>query len=75
MRKEILAENFKNASKGYTDLQGALLEMFEEDPIMSCLIGRLNRLADDYYTAMMAVYHNGYTMDEVLGMDSRREAV
>ncbi len=66
MRKEIVAENFMNASKEYTDLQGALLEMFKDDPIMSCLIGSLNRLADDYYMAMMAVYQKGYTMDEVL---------
>ncbi len=66
MRKEILAENFMNASKKYTDLQEALLDKFEDDPIMSCLIGSLNMLANDYYMSMMDVYQNGYTLDEVL---------
>lgn len=73
MRKEILVENFENASKEYTDLQGAMMEMFEDNPIMSCLVGSLNRLADDYYMAMMDVYQNGYTLDEILGRTVSKE--
>lgn len=66
MRKEILAEDFANASKAYTDLQGALMEVFENEPIMSCLLEQLHKLADEYYRAMICIYSAGMTLDEAL---------
>ncbi len=66
MRKEILSGDFVNASKAYTGLQGAMMEMFEDDAIMSCLIGQLCKLADDYYMSMMRIYDAGMTLDEAL---------
>lgn len=44
------------------------MEMFEADPIMSCVIGQLCKLADDYYMAMMYICDNGMTLDETLHM-------
>lgn len=73
MRKEILAENFENASREYSSFQNALMENFEDDPIMSCLIGNLHKLADAYYMAMMDVYQNGYTMDEIMGRTNGKD--
>lgn len=66
MRKEILAEDFANASKAYTDLQGALMEVFEDEPIMSCLLGQIYKLADEYYMTMICIYSAGMTLDEAL---------
>lgn len=68
MRKEILAEDFMNSSKAYTDLQGAVMEMFEDNPIMLCVIGQLCKLADDYYMAIMRIYNAGMTLDEAVHM-------
>lgn len=68
-----LAEDFKNASNEYSALQGALIEAFEDNAIMSCLIGNLNRLASAYYMSMMNIYQNGYTIDEVLKRTSVEE--
>lgn len=73
MRKEILAENFENASREYSSFQNALMENFEDDPIMSCLIWNLHKLADAYYMAMMDVYQNGYTMDEIMGRTNGKD--
>lgn len=73
MRKEILTEDFTNAHKEYADLHEAMMGMFENDPIMSCLIGNLYRLANNYYMALMNVYQNGYTLDEILGRSTDGE--
>lgn len=73
MRKEMLAEDFMNASKAYTDLQGAMMEMFDNDPIMSCLLGSLNRLANDYHTAILKIYRAGLTLDEAMKLNERSE--
>lgn len=73
MSKEMLAEDFMNASKEYTDFQTAMMEMFDDNPIISCLIGNLHRLADDYYMAMIRIYDEGMTLDEVLRQSARKE--
>lgn len=66
MKKEILAENFRNASNDYSTFSNALMERFEADPIMTCLLSHLHQLAQDYYYSMMDIYKNGHTVDEVL---------
>jgi hypothetical protein len=66
MRKELLAEEFMNASKEYSKFQGAMLECCEDNPIMECLIGQLNKLANDYYMSIISIYRSGMTLDEVL---------
>lgn len=66
MDKKILAEDFANASNAYSAFQGAMMEMFDGDPVMSCLIGNLNKLADEYYKVMVRIYAAGMTLDEVL---------
>lgn len=73
MKKEILAEDFMNASREYTAFHEAMMKIFDSDPIMLCLLGNLCRLADNYYMAMMNVYQNGYTLDEILGRTTSRE--
>ena len=66
MRKEILAEDFANASKAYTDLQGALMDVFENEPIMSCLLEQLYKLANEYQMAMICIHNAGMTLDEAI---------
>lgn len=66
MKKELLVEDFVNASKEYTDFCNAMCDRFEDDPIMSCLIGNLNRLANEYYMAIVRIYENDMTLDEVI---------
>lgn len=72
MRKEILKENFENASNEYCTFQTAMMDTFKDDPIMSCLIGNLNKLADAYCMAMIDVYKNGYTIDDMLVMTNSK---
>ena len=66
MSKETLAEDFTNASNEYDAFCNALWDLYEDDPIMTCLLGKLNELAGDYYKSMMRVYNAGMTLDEVL---------
>lgn len=67
--KDILAEDFVNASNEYTTFCDAMLGRYEDDPIMYCLIGNLNRLANEYYTAMIKIYRAGMTLDEALHLE------
>lgn len=64
MRKEVLVEDFMKASNEYSTFYNALLELYEEDSIMMCLLGRLNELVGDYYKSMMRIYNAGMTLDE-----------
>lgn len=64
MRKEILAEEFVNASNEYEKFCNALWELYEDDPIMTCLLGELNILAGNYYNSMNRLYEAGMTLDE-----------
>lgn len=73
MRKEILAEEYVNASEAYSKFQGAMMERYDDDPIMSCLIGNLHKLADDYYMSIINIYQNGMTLDEAIRLQKRGE--
>lgn len=69
MNKEILAENFINASKQYSELSNAMQDRYKDDPILACLIRNLNSRAHEYYMSIMRIYDAGLTVDEVLKLD------
>lgn len=71
MVREILAEDFVKASNEYGAFCNALWELYEDDPIMTCLLGKLNELADDYYKAMIRIYDAGMTLDEALKIKTK----
>lgn len=66
MKKEILAEDFINASNEYEKFCDALWTLYEGDPIMTCLLKELNMLAGDYYNSIMRIHDAGMTLDEAL---------
>lgn len=68
MRKEILVEDFVNASNEYDDFCNALWKLYEDDPIMTCLLERLNELAGNYYNSMLRIYDAGMTLDKALNL-------
>ncbi len=71
MVREILAEDFVNASNAYAAFCNALWNLYEDDPIMTCLFGKLNELAGDYYKAMIRIYDAGMTLDEALKIKTK----
>lgn len=69
MRREILAEDFVNASNEYYAFSNALHDLFDDDPIMTCLLSKLIELADDYYSSMICIYDAGMTLDEAMHLE------
>lgn len=69
MCKEILAEDFVNASNEYAAFCNALHDLFEDDPIMTCLISKLNELSGDYYRSIIQIYDAGMTLDEAIRLN------
>lgn len=65
-QKEVLTEDFINASNEYNAFCNALWDLYEDDPIMMCLLGKLNELAGDYYKSIIHIYNAGMTLDEAL---------
>ena len=66
---KILKEDFENASREYSAFCDALFNKYKDAPLMCCILGHLNRLADDYYQSMIRIYRSGMTLDETLRLE------
>lgn len=67
-KKEILAEDFINARREYDSFCNAMWELWDDDPIMTCLLSKLHDSAEAYYKTLINIYRNGMTVDEVVGL-------
>lgn len=66
MCKKILSENFINSSKAYREFYDALMEEYDSNPIMQCLLQNLHSLADNYYLSILDIQKADMTIGEAI---------
>lgn len=66
MKKELVAEEAKNAMNEYGAFYNAMQDKYEGDLITQYLLRRLHVLAQAYITTSIEACRKGYSMDELL---------